>query len=355
MPDASPFYALLRYEEASLALRTALRLEIADHWSNRVFVLEDFRESFQFTAQGARTFAHLLHTMGILEFASTESDALQVSPLALDCLSKDSPDTRRPYLSMGADDAADALILNLQGKFESGTPLYAAEGEESLMESHETEAVAREVAYGLSSRAKCFAPKLASFISSLILPENAVLADLGAGSPYLAIETLKTDTNIDHAILVDRAAGLKFAKEMLELSSREAGSEELAHKIAFEEQNIFAEVPSAAVYCASNTAHDWLPEQYSKIANNIRRQIADDGFVVIHEPLQISNWQSEPERFRALWMACYALTLYRLTAGQGTCYTESEHDAIMQQSGFARFGKPFETTDGCTALAYKPV
>ena len=152
--------------------------------------------------------------------------------------------------------------------------------------------------------------------------------------------------DIAAGILVDQHAGLHFAREMAaELDSVEA--------LQFVEADIFAEVPAADMVIMSNTAHDWLPEDYRKLASNIRSSIAAGRRVIVHEPLMLSQWSTLEQQHEALWMACYALALYKLCGGRGTCYTLEEHDEIMQSAKFKRVAGPQKTTDGCSAICYE--
>ena len=89
------------------------------------------------------------------------------------------------------------------------------------------------------------------------------------------------------------------------------------------------------------------------IMSNIRSLISRDGVVCIHEPMLVTSWDSETEWMRALWMACYALALFRLTLGEGTSYTIEEHHEVLAMSGFLPSGAPVPTSDGCTALFYR--
>ena len=97
----------------------------------------------------------------------------------------------------------------------------------------------------------------------------------------------------------------------------------------------------------------WLESEYVEIMNHVHDSINDGGFVCIHEPLLITEWSDDVQWRNALWMACYAVTLFRLTHGKGSCYSVQEHDIIQESAGFQRIAQPVETLDGCTALFYR--
>ncbi len=348
--DASVFYALLRFEEAAEALRATLQLHIVDTLADRVLTEEEFSQEFGFQPLGTRTFGALLKVMQVLE----PGDGYAATATARRFLASSAEQTRSPYLSMGAN--ADSLIAILRGQI-TEAPLYAAQDEASLMEDAATTEVAEQVAYGLASRARAFADPLADAIHAGIAAAEdvqfpKVVADLGAGSPYVAMALARRFQNAELFQLVDRKQGLMFAARMLDEAqgSRANGDQ----RLSLVEGNIFNDVPAAELYCLSNTAHDWLPAQYLEILNCIRPRIADGGCLVIHEPLLETSWQTTEQWHRALWMACYALTLFKLTGGQGTCYSLSEHDQITAEAGFMRFAEPAPTVDGCTALLYRP-
>lgn len=343
--DAGIYYALLRFEEASLALRAALQLQLVDSLRDRALTREQLRQELGFTPQAAKTFFGLLLTMDVLQLADGKFSA---SPRAQACLALDSPASRQPYLQMGSGDQVGQLIEMLKGNFaDDSLPLYASGNQASLMEAQASEAVAREIGYGLASRARNFADPLSQVIAEAASSRSRRLADLGAGSPFVAHRCLSLIKGLEAAVLVDQAAGLKFAREMAAELSPEPD------RLQFQEADIFVAVPEADVYCMSNTAHDWLPEDYLTLAKNIRAAIAPKGIVVVHEPLLRERWDSPSEWQEALWMACYALALYKLTAGQGTCYTAQEHDTVMHQAGFSRRGLPIKTLDGCSAICYQ--
>ena len=340
--DAGKYYALLRFEEAARALRTALRLNIVDEIGARKLTMDEFRELFGFTNQGARTYAALLEVMEVI---SRKGDLVSVPERARVCLQNDVPTSRRAYLSMGSNDEADELISMLRGEFGSDSmPLYGGGDatEKTIMDLPE---VGEGIAIGLASRARSFAEPLAAAIK----PHSGkakILADIGAGSPYLAAACLQLMPHLAKVAVVDRPNGMAFLRRLAEPISTDLTKVEMC------EQDFFQAVPPADIYVLSNTAHDWLPDEYSKIMTNIRDAIAPGGIICIHEPLLSSTWSSADEWVHALWMACYALTLYCLTEGKGTCYTQKEHDWILQEHGFSPLGEPTRTSDGCTALVY---
>lgn len=339
--DAGKYYALLRFEEASLALRAALKLNLVEEMGESELDLLGLGERFGFTHQGARTFARLLEVMEVL---SRTGPVFRVATRAVETLSDAAATSRKPYFEMGADDRVDVLIAGLRGSFpENSLPLYGGDNDKkTVMDLPE---VGRQVAMGLASRARNFAHPLAE----AILPyaeKSKVFVDLGAGSPYVALACLGLMPKLKSAILVDRANSMQFAREMADEFSPD-------DRLEFREQDFFDTAPPADLYCISNTAHDWLAEEYVAIMVNVRDAIVPGGTVCVHEPLLLSNWNSAEQWVSALWMACYALTLYQLTEGKGTCYTREEHNEIMSRCGFLPIDEPRETCDGCTALFFK--
>ena len=339
--DAGKYYALLRFEEAGLALRAALQLGVVEQLGDKEIDLDAFRELFGFTHQAARTYAALLEVMEVLQLSGR---SIRVAPRAQETLVEDLPTSRKPYLAMGTSDEVQSFIDQLRGDFpHESLPLYGGDDvAHTLMDTPET---AREIARGLASRARNFAEPLAAAIAPFG-NKARILADIGAGSPYVALACLTAMPYLGKAILVDRRNAMQFTREMV-------GEQDDVTRLEFCEQDFFQAVPPADVYCISNTAHDWLPEKYVTMMTHVRDSIAPGGIVCIHEPLLLSNWNSAEQWVHALWMACYAMTLYRLTGGQGTCYTRTEHNEILERSGFVPVGDPVETRDGCTALFYK--
>tara|TARA_B110000495_G_C22941472_1_gene550879 strand:- start:53 stop:1147 length:1095 start_codon:yes stop_codon:yes gene_type:complete len=342
LTDAGRFYALLRFEEASLALRAVLRMGLVDQLRDRSLSRDELRDELGFTVQAARTFFALLQVMQILEI---RDGRYCVTTHAGHCLATGTPTSRKPYLSMGTGDDVDALLDLLKGNNpEKAIPLYSGENAgETIMDDAP---VAREIALGLSSRARNFADPLAEAVAGHA--SNAkTLADIGAGSPYVAQACLRALPNLDQAILVDRANGMRFAHEIIRNEQMDAS------RLEFHEGDFFDAVPTADIYLLSNTAHDWRPPEYSTIADNIRNSMPDDGLICIHEPILMTSWNDDTEWIRALWMACYALTLLRFTLGEGTCYSIEEHHEILSKSGFVSTGPPVPTADGCTALFFR--
>lgn len=339
--DAGKYYALLRFEEAAQALRAAFKLRIVDVLGDRTVTMASLQEEFGFTVQATRTYVALLEVMEILH---RDGQKVSVSARARECLAEAVPTSRRPYLAMGMGEEVDAYIGLLRGQLAEGSlPLYAGDDvAETIMDLPE---VAEEIAHGLSSRARNFAGPLADAIKPHAAKAR-ILADIGAGSPYVAAASLAAMPNLTRAILVDRANGMRHARSIADQNGIDLD------RIEQLEQDFFKQVPPADVYCISNTAHDWLPEEYSTLMTNVRDSIAPGGVICIHEPLLAATWNSAEEWVQALWMACYAMTLFRLTEGKGTCYTRAEHDMVMADNGFAPIGKPIPTSDGCTALFY---
>ena len=313
-----------------------------DQLSNRSVSHEELRQALGFTEQAARTFFSLLRVMEILEF---DEERYRVTERAAVCLADGIATSRKPYLAMGGVDDVDALLKLLRGEHaENARPLYG--GEDSGVTVMDDTDVAREIAIGLSSRARNFAEPLAAAVASQSSHARS-LADIGAGSPYVALACLAACPTIETAIMVDRANGMRFVREIIQAERMDTS------QLAFHEGDFFDSVPAADVYVLSNTAHDWQQSDYSLIMNHIRRVISNDGLVCIHEPLLLTSWDSDAQWVRALWMACYALTLLRITLGEGTCYSVEEHHAILASSGFEPVGQPVPTCDGCTALFYR--
>jgi hypothetical protein len=339
--DAGKYYALLRFEEASLALRAALKLDVVEQVGVRTLDLDEFRDLFGFTHQGARTYVALLEVMEVL---LQSGRSIRIAPRAAETLADQLPTSRKPYLAMGTGDDVDTFIEQLRGNFpDKSLPLYGSDDvAETVMD---VPAAAREIAVGLASRARNFAEPLAAAIKPFAIKAK-IMADIGAGSPYVSQACLNVIPHLQRAILVDRANAMPFAREM-------AAEQGWSEKLEFREQDFFDSVPAADVYCISNTAHDWLAEEYVTIMTNVRDSIAPGGVVCVHEPLLLSNWNSAEQWVRALWMACYAMTLHKLTKGKGTCYTREEHYSVLSRCGFVPVGEPTETRDGCTALFYK--
>lgn len=340
--DAGKYYALLRFEEAALALRAALQLGVVDMIGERVVTPGELGELFGFTEQATRTFVALLDVMEVLH---REGNSIRVAERARECLSVGAASSRQPYLAMGTGPEVEQFIRLLQGDLpQDSMPLYAGDdADETIMDQPDA---ASEIAFGLASRARNFAEPLARALAPYA-GKARILADLGAGSPFVAMASLNAIPHLAKAMLVDRANGMQFAGMM----AREHGFDD--PRLEFLEQDFFQSVPAADIYCVSNTAHDWLPHEYSDLMRHVRDSIAPGGVVCIHEPLLMSTWNSAEQWVNALWMACYALTLFRLTEGKGTCYTREEHDAVMDQNGFVPVGEPVPTADGCTALFYQ--
>jgi len=315
---------------------------LVDQMGDRTFARDDLRKSLGFTEQAGRTFFPLLLVMDILEFAD---GGYCVTEHAAECLAEGLATSRKPYLSLGTGQDVDALIDLLKGRPpEDALPLYGQEhAGETLMDDTD---VAREIAVALSSRARNFADPLAAALAREA-PATRSLVDIGAGSPYVAQACLRALPSLEKVMLVDRANAMRFVHEIIRSAQMDAS------RLEFHEADFFGAVPPADVYVLSNTAHDWQAQKYSVIANNIRNVIPDDGLVCIHEPILMTAWKSDVEWLRALWMACYALTLFRCTLGEGTCYTAEEHHEILRKSGFRPTGPPVPTCDGCTALFYR--
>lgn len=339
--DAGKYYALLRFEEAAVALRAAFQLRVVEQIGDRKLTSAEFRDLFGFTEQGTRTFVPLLEVMEVLR---RRGKTIEVAGRAADCLSSTSPHSRLPYLTMGPTDESDQLIRLLRGELpEDSIPLYGPEDAQTLMD---TEGSAANIAYGLASRARNFAAPLAAAIKPHA-GKAKIMVDIGAGSPFVASSCLAAIPHLSQVKLVDRANAMQFARKMAEDVEIDLA------RVDFVEHDFFQSVPAADIYCLSNTAHDWLAEEYSRLMQNVRDAIAPGGIVCLHEPILAMDWNSAEQWVHALWMACYALTLFRLTAGKGTCYTRFEHNEIMARNGFQPLGEPVNTTDGCTALIYQ--
>lgn len=353
--DSGIYYALLRFEEAALALRTIFHIEFVQQMADDELRLGDIQARFGWTSQATRTMVALLRVMQILDAvpthdvhsSSTNFDdyRYRCSALARDGLG-DGPTSRRPYLSMGSNEQASQLAELLRGNATTGSvPLYAASsGQVTLMDDPQ---VGREIAIGLGSRARQFAQPLMQTIVENAPATCRRFADLGAGSPYVAQACLAVE-RFDEILVVDRENAFEHFRD---LQSREEINDDRIRCVSLD---FFKSVPEADVYLLSNTAHDWLPSQYDKILENIRAVIPAHGLLCLHEPLLKAQWESDAEWMEALWMACYALTLFKLTHGMGSCYTLAEHDAAAKNQGFKRHSPPVRTCDGCTALLYQP-
>ena len=65
--DAGKYYALLRFEQAALALRTAFKLRVVETLGDRELTIDEFRQEFGFTEQAARTYVPLLEVMEVVQ------------------------------------------------------------------------------------------------------------------------------------------------------------------------------------------------------------------------------------------------------------------------------------------------
>ena len=92
---AGRFYALLRFEEASLALRAVMQMSLVDQMGTRGLSRHELREMLGFTEQAARTFFALLQVMEILE---CRDDQYRVTTLAAQCLA--GSNSRLPFLAI---------------------------------------------------------------------------------------------------------------------------------------------------------------------------------------------------------------------------------------------------------------
>ena len=52
--DASKFYALMRFEEAAVALRAVMQMDLVDLLGDQTYSFESLRDKLGFTEQGAR-------------------------------------------------------------------------------------------------------------------------------------------------------------------------------------------------------------------------------------------------------------------------------------------------------------
>ena len=94
--DAGRFYALLRFEEASDALRAVMRLGLVDQMADRWWPAEQLRQTLGFTQQAARTFFALLQVMEIVQHAGGK---YRVTPAAAACLADGVASSRIHYFS----------------------------------------------------------------------------------------------------------------------------------------------------------------------------------------------------------------------------------------------------------------
>ncbi|GAH14924.1 unnamed protein product, partial [marine sediment metagenome] len=137
-------------------LRAVIRLGLVEKLGDQWLQLRDLREVLGFTEQAARTFFALLVVMEILEVAD---NGYRVTRRATECLADGIATSRKPYLAMGTDVEVDLLIDLLQGKSpDNSVPLYGEQAAITVMDDAD---VAREIAFGLSSRARNFSDPLA--------------------------------------------------------------------------------------------------------------------------------------------------------------------------------------------------
>ena len=131
--DAGKFYALLRMEEASLALRSVLRLGLVEQMGEKAFSINELQTTLGLTKQAARTFFVLLQVMGILD---READCYKLTRLAFEALSDSARTSRKPYLQMGSGPEVDELIDLMRGeRLDESLPLYSAQdGTRTLMD-----------------------------------------------------------------------------------------------------------------------------------------------------------------------------------------------------------------------------
>ena len=340
--DAGKYYAILRFEQASLCLRAALHLGIVDKLADGRCSMQDFQAEFGLTVQATRTFVPMLE---VLEILQRSGHTLRVAERARVCLAEESPTSRRPYLALGMGADVAGFCEMLRGKLPDGSlPLYGGDATpQTVMDIPDA---GKEIAFGLASRARNFAEPLAAAMRKHGA-RASILADIGAGSPYVVHACLQAMPYLRKAVLVDRPNGMQYAKQMAEEAEIDLGKIELCEK------DFFQSVPPADFVCISNTAHDWLLEAYDTIIKNVDESLAPSGVICIHEPMLSSTWASAEDWVHALWMASYAVALFRITEGKGTCYTREEHDQVLRQRGFVPIADGVPTADGCTAIFYQ--
>lgn len=344
---------LARYASyLTLCLRAALKLNVVgQHAKGAVLSTEKLAKRLGLNPVSARSFFNVLTALGILEHRNgyeTTDDA--------DSLLQDSGHFAiSPYLSLGLeqDSGLDEFIAFLQ-RPSTGTPLYTSDAAVSVMD--DPNGAARQIAYGLASRAKRFSDPLAQLITNRAGSE-ANIQDFGAGSPYLAAALLCKLPNCN-VTLADRENATRFIRSMANengIAIQAPGTELHAGQIGILNCNIFVRetlprAHSADVIVLSNVLHDWTLEEIPLILRNAVICLKQRGSIVVHETL-LGDGNHEHQ----LWMAAYGMGLNHLTGGKGSCYSLEEYDPLFKIAGLKRTSKPVETRDGCMAVFYEPL
>ena len=348
--DASRFHAVLRAEEASIALRTAIRMSMFDRSKlPSRFTAEQFAAAFKLSPQGAAVMLPLLQTIGAY---TLDDSGYAIDDTAAEELCLESDSSSAPYFLLGCPPEVSLLQQLILGTREIDTPLYSrTEFGRSVMESSTD--VASTIGNALAARAKLFAPLLARHISTVLSfragRRKLQLTDFGAGSPYVSLACLKQVENIEAANLLDRSLALNAAQTMLAAEATPTGMQEA--RLRFVVANIFTEeAPRTNLAVFSNVLHDWSPADHKTLISNAARSMESGDIICLHEPLLLPPNSESIDSAKAHWMACYSLALFRLTAGEGRCYSRKEYAELLTSCGFNLLEGIFPTRDGCEAI-----
>ena len=147
------------------------------------------------------------------------------------------------------------------------------------------------------------------------------LADLGGGNGTLLAAYLGAHPEL-HGILFDGASGLGDAGDVLRAAGVAGRTETVAG-------DFFEAVPPADAYVVKSVLHDWDDERCLAILASVRAAIADDGVLLVVEPVVPTDPGTLAGRSTLLMS-----DLNMLVCTGGKERTHAEFDALFTRGGF---------------------
>jgi SAM-dependent methyltransferase len=269
--------------------------------------------SFQIKQRPADVMLTLFKSLNLIEEKQGLFDLTQLSK---EYLAESSPSYLGPYISSLKDRPICHDMLKV---LRTGKPANwgSKKDEKEWAIAMEKDDFAETFTAAMDCRGVYLAPFLAKKVD---LSGYNKLLDIAGGSGIYAAVIVSQQPHISAAVFekppVDRVARHSVNKR------------NMSDKISVIAGNMFEDNLPAGfdVHLFSNVLHDWDVDEVRKLLENSHRNLQPGGMIMIHDAF------INPEKSGPLAVAEYSVLL--MFAAEGKCYSTSELEVILKETGF---------------------
>jgi ubiquinone/menaquinone biosynthesis C-methylase UbiE len=295
--------------EEAYILIASLKFRIFSHLGKRGLTSRTLAKKADIDPEGAEALLNALVSLGALKITGNSFHNTAESFKHL-CESS-------PEFKMGT------VFLRLENRDEWSSLIDIIKNGRNVTDGDDEPEFREPFTHAMHERSRFYSKPLAKFVTRKPV---GILVDLGGGPGSYSAEILKQDKTAN-AILIDRPASLKVAKQILKGSS-------VYKKFKFFPGDLFetnfGNKVDTILY--SNILHIYNASQNSKIFKKVYKSLKPGGRFILVD-LFLKDNRTEP--FDA---AMFSLTMLLFTE-TGRTYTTKETEKLLKANGFGKFNR----------------